>query len=105
VGEGEIVSLIGLAGSGKEAVCRCLAGLEKADSGSVFLDARRLPGGSPGAAVKAQIGHIPIDRRSEGLALMMSVAENVNLLVLNRLKTAGLLSPTRGIDVGAKDEI
>jgi ribose transport system ATP-binding protein len=95
VREGEIVSLIGLVGSGKEAVIRCIAGLDKPDTGGVFLDGRKLPGGSPGAAVKAGIGHIPIDRRSEGLALMMSVAENVNLLVLNRLKTAGFLSPAR----------
>jgi ribose transport system ATP-binding protein len=95
VREGEIVSLIGLVGSGKEAVCRCIAGLEKADTGGTFLDGRKLPGGSPSAAVRAGIGHIPIDRRSEGLALMMSVAENVNLLVLNRLKAAGFLSPAR----------
>jgi len=95
VREGEIVGLVGLVGSGKESVCRCIAGLEKADTGSVFLDGRKLPSGSPRGAVKAGIGHIPIDRRSEGLALMMSVAANVNLLVLNRLKTAGFLSPAR----------
>ena len=93
VREGEIVSLIGLVGSGKEAVCGCIAGLERADTGGVFLDGRKLPIGSPSAAVRAGVGHIPIDRRSEGLALMMSVADNVNLLVLDRLKTAGFLSP------------
>jgi ribose transport system ATP-binding protein len=51
--------------------------------------------GSPNAAVRAGIGHIPIDRRNDGLALGMSVAENVNLLVMNRLKVAGLVSPSR----------
>ena len=95
VREGEIVGLVGLVGSGKEAVCRCIAGLEKADTGSVFLDGRKLPSGSPRGAVRAGIGHVPIDRRSEGLALMKSVADNVNLLVLNRLKTAGFLNPAR----------
>jgi ribose transport system ATP-binding protein len=95
VREGEIVSLIGLVGSGKEAVCSCIAGLERADSGAVFVDGRKLPSGSPGAAVRAGIGHIPIDRRNDGLALMLSVAENVNLLVLNRLKKGGFLSPAR----------
>ena len=93
VGEGEILSLIGLVGSGKEEVCRCIAGLERADTGSISLDGRKLPMGSPDGAVRAGIGHIPIDRRNEGLALMMSVAQNVNLLVLDRLKTAGLLNP------------
>ena len=95
VGEGEIVSLIGLVGSGKEEVCRCIAGLEKADTGSISLDGRKLPVGSPSSAVRAGVGHIPIDRRNEGLALMMSVAQNVNLLILDRLKAAGLLSPAQ----------
>jgi len=95
VGEGEIVGLIGLVGSGKEEVCKCLAGLERADAGSITLDGRKLPSGSPSSAVRAGLGHIPIDRRSEGLALMMNVAENVNLLVLNRLKAGGFLSPAR----------
>ena len=159
VREGEIVSLVGLVGSGKEEVCKCINGLEKSDTGSVFLDGRKLPNGSPGSAVRAGLGHIPIDRRDEGLALQMSVAENLNFLVLNRLKVAGLINrrlerknalhwvaecqiktpsiatacanlsggnqqkiviskwlssrvrllildhPTRGVDVGAKDEI
>ena len=95
VRRGEIVSLVGLVGSGKEEVCRCLNGLEKADTGTVTLGGRRLPTGSPRDAVASGEGHIPIDRRSEGLALGMTVAENVNLLVLGRLKNAGLISPAR----------
>lgn len=93
VSEGEIVGLVGLLGSGKEAVCDCIAGLEKTDTGSVSIDGLRLSTGSPSGAVKAGVGHIPIDRRSGGLALMMSVAENVNLLVLDSLKKAGFQSP------------
>jgi ribose transport system ATP-binding protein len=95
VREGEIVSFVGLVGSGKEEVCRCLNGLEKADAGTVVLGGKRLSPGSPGDAVASGEGHIPIDRRSEGLALGMTVAENVNLLVLNRLKTGGLISPAQ----------
>jgi ribose transport system ATP-binding protein len=95
VRKGEIVSLVGLVGSGKEAVCRCITGLEKGDSGAIELDGRKLAPGSPRQTVRAGIGHIPVDRRSEGLALGMTVAENVNLLVLDRFKVAGLISPAR----------
>jgi ribose transport system ATP-binding protein len=95
VREGEIVSLVGLVGSGKEEVCRCLNGLSRPDEGAVFLGGKKLAPGSPSDAVASGEGHIPIDRRSEGLALGMSVAENVNLLVLNRLKAGGLISPAR----------
>jgi len=95
VKRGEIVSLVGLVGSGKEAICRCITGLEKPDTGSITLGGKKLPLGSPRETVRSGIGHIPIDRRSEGLALGMSVAENVNLLVLDRMKIAGLISPAR----------
>jgi ribose transport system ATP-binding protein len=95
VRKGEIVSLVGLVGSGKEELCRCITGLEKPDSGSVMLSDKRLVRGSPKETVRAGLGHVPIDRRSEGLALGMSVGDNVNLLVLDRLKVGGLLSPPR----------
>jgi ribose transport system ATP-binding protein len=98
VRKGEIVSLVGLVGSGKEAVCRCINGLEKPDRGSISLGGKKLAPGSPSETVRSGIGHIPIDRRSEGLALGMTVAENVNLLVLDRLKVAGLVSPAREKD-------
>jgi ribose transport system ATP-binding protein len=93
VRQGEIVSLVGLVGSGKEAVCRCIAGLEKPDTGSIKLAGKRLTPGSPAEAVRTGIGYVPIDRRSDGLALGMTIAENVNLLVLDRLKVAGFISP------------
>ena len=95
VRRGEIISIVGLVGSGKEAVCRCITGLEKPDSGSISLGGKKLAWGSPSESVRSGIGHIPIDRRSEGLALGMGVAENVNLLVLDRFKVAGLISPAR----------
>jgi ribose transport system ATP-binding protein len=95
VRKGEIVSLVGLVGSGKEALCRCITGLEKPDGGSISLAGKELVPGSPGKTVRSGIGHIPIDRRSEGLALGMTVADNVNLLVLDQLKSFGFVNPLR----------
>jgi len=93
VRRGEIVSLVGLVGSGKEELARCLTGLERADTGSVRLEGTPIPNGSPRDAVRLGIGHVPIDRRNDGLALGMSVAENINVLVLDRLRKAGLIAP------------
>src|ERR1700719_1846833 len=47
VRKGEIVSLVGLVGSGKEAVCRCINGLEKPDSGSISLGRTKLAAARP----------------------------------------------------------
>lgn len=38
INDGEIVSLIGPSGSGKSTLLRCIHGLEKADSGEIYLD-------------------------------------------------------------------
>ncbi len=90
---GEIVSLVGLVGSGKEAVCRCINGLERPDRGAVLLRGERIPPGSPSETVRRGIGHVPVDRRSDGLALAMTLAENINLLVLERLRVGGFIAP------------
>jgi ribose transport system ATP-binding protein len=95
VRRGEIVALVGLVGSGKEAICKCIAGLQRPDAGQVQIAGKELTPGSPAHAVASGQGYVPIDRRSEGLALNLSVAKNVNLLVLERLGRGGLVHPGR----------
>jgi ribose transport system ATP-binding protein len=90
--EGEIVSLVGLVGSGKEELCRCIAGLDRYDSGTLSIDGRTPLNGSSRSAVQHGVGHVPIERREEGLALNMSVADNINYLVLDKLKVGGLIN-------------
>lgn len=92
VREGEIVSLIGLVGSGKEELCRCITGLEKYSSGGLTINGRSPQIGSARAAVLSGIGHVPVERREEGLALNMSVADNINHLVLDKLKKGGVIN-------------
>lgn len=92
VHEGEIVSLVGLVGSGKEELCRCITGLDKYNSGSITIDGKAPANGSSRSAVLSGIGHVPVERREEGLALNMTVADNINYLVLDKLKKSGLIS-------------
>ncbi|WP_176081021.1 sugar ABC transporter ATP-binding protein [Paraburkholderia tropica] len=95
VREGEIVSLVGLVGSGKEALCRCIAGLERYDAGTLAIEGKTPVNGSSRSAVLHGVGHVPIERREEGLALNMSVADNINYLVLDKLKVGGMISTRR----------
>jgi ribose transport system ATP-binding protein len=96
--EGEIVGLVGLLGSGKEEVCRCLGGSMAPSSGTVAVRGREFRFSSPKDAIAAGIGVIPIDRRNEGLATSLDVASNINLLVLSRLRRGPFLSP--GLEKG-----
>ncbi|MBN1834284.1 MAG: sugar ABC transporter ATP-binding protein [Spirochaetales bacterium] len=92
VRRGEIVSLVGVLGSGKEEVCRCIAGVSKADSGTIRVKGRQVKIGGPQDAIKAGIGYIPSDRREEGLALQMDVLSNITLIILKGLAKGGLLN-------------
>jgi ribose transport system ATP-binding protein len=60
VRKGEIVSLVGLVGSGKEAICRCINGLEKPDRGS---------------AVRSLLRALPVKPFAPGSATSRSIAE------------------------------
>jgi ribose transport system ATP-binding protein len=91
--EGEIVGLVGLLGSGKEEVCRCLGGSEAPSSGKISVRGKELRFSSPKDAIDAGIGVIPIDRRNEGLATSLDVANNINLLVLSKMRKGLFLSP------------
>jgi len=90
---GEIVGLVGLLGSGKEEVCRCLGGSESPSAGKISIRGRETRFNSPKDAIAAGIGVIPIDRRNEGLATSLDVANNINLLVLARMRRGLFLSP------------
>lgn len=93
--EGEIISLVGLIGSGKEELCKGVLGIIPVNQGKIFVEGREASIGSPGDAIHYGIGHVPIDRRNEGLALDFSVKDNINMLILGKLKTAGFINIVR----------
>ncbi|WP_043202683.1 sugar ABC transporter ATP-binding protein [Paraburkholderia acidipaludis] len=88
---GEIVGLTGLLGSGAKELVQCLFGLRQADSGTIAVDGRKVSIGSPMQAVKSGIAMLPEDRRAHGVALGLSVRENVSLASLGRYSRIGFM--------------
>jgi ribose transport system ATP-binding protein len=91
VRRGEIVGLTGLLGSGAKEFVRCLFGLLRIESGEIKIDGKSVRLHSPFAAVKHQIALVPEDRAGHGVALDMSVRENVTLASLGRYDRLGYL--------------
>ena len=91
VRRGEVVGLTGLLGSGAKELVQCLFGLRHADSGTVSVDGKRVSLGSPMDAVKNGIAMLPEDRRAHGVALGLSVRENVSLASLGRYSRIGFM--------------
>jgi ribose transport system ATP-binding protein len=59
----------------------------------VVIEGKRLPLGRPDAAIGAGLGLAPEDRKSQGLLLEWSLANNVTLADLGQHRRRGLLSP------------
>jgi ribose transport system ATP-binding protein len=86
---GEILGFSGLMGAGRTEVARAIFGADIADAGSIQLGEETLRIRSPRDAIGHGIAYLPEDRKVDGLALAMTVAENVTLAnssaVSNRL--------------------
>ncbi len=80
---GEVVGLAGLVGSGRTELARAIFGADRVTGGSVRVDGRAL-GAGPARAVRAGVGLVPENRKTEGLALMRSVQDNVLLAGLRK---------------------
>ncbi|MGK9166663.1 sugar ABC transporter ATP-binding protein [Inquilinus limosus] len=96
VGEGEIVGLAGLVGSGRTTLLRALAGLEPRAAGRLVIEGKEyaLPR-NPNKALALGIALVPEDRKGQGLALSMSARENILLSDFGSVATAGVLSERR----------
>ncbi len=78
---GEILGIAGLMGSGRTPLVRAIFGLDMAESGTITLTGKALSarGGTPAMRLFQRLGYVSEDRKGEGLALRLSVADNVTL--------------------------
>ena len=89
---GEILGLTGLLGSGDKEVLECLFGLQRPDSGSIRIRGQSEVFRVPRDAVDAGIAMIPEDRRAHGVAVNLSVSENISIPSIGRLSLRGFVN-------------
>lgn len=87
---GEVLGIAGLVGAGRTEVIRALAGADSVDSGRIRMEGKEIKAGSVGRAVDACIGHVPEDRKAQGLVLDLSVKDNIGLATLFSTSRFGL---------------
>jgi ABC-type sugar transport system ATPase subunit len=92
VGEGEILGLYGVRGSGAETVAEALGGLHDDITGETVVAGRRVRRlAGPIGARRAGIAYVPADRKSQGLVLIQPVVRNFSLTVLRTLTRLGVV--------------
>ena len=94
---GEILGIAGLVGSGRTRLLRALFGLEPVKRGRIRIGvvSGGTPGDGPRGRWRAGLGLLSEDRKSEGLALGLSVADNLTLTRLEPFGPRGLVLPAK----------
>lgn len=94
---GEILGIVGLAGSGRTTLLRSLFGDVAIDAGQITIRGQPYRPGSPEAAMARGVFLVPESRGVHGLVLTKSIAENILLPLLGRLTNRfGLLRQRKG---------
>ena len=89
---GEIVGLGGLVGAGRTELVRAIIGADNRTAGRVtkFKDGRARSLAGYQSAIRNGVAYVPEERRTDGLALAMSVSDNITLTNRDELSSFGI---------------
>jgi ribose transport system ATP-binding protein len=91
---GEVLGVAGLVGAGRTELLRAIFGLDAVRSGAIKVGAIVGPA-SPARRLAQRMGLLSEDRKGEGLATALSIADNLTLSSLERLGSFGFVSDAR----------
>ena len=93
--KGEILGFAGMVGAGRTEMAQALFGIDRKDSGRIYIDGQEVRITSPRDALRAGMGLVPEDRQLQGLILLMAVKENVTLPGLDRISRWGVINRSK----------
>ena len=83
---GEILGIAGLVGAGRTETARALFGMDRKQSGAVYVAGKPVEIRRPLDAIRAGFGFATEDRKGEGLVLTMNVGQNITLATLDQFQ-------------------
>jgi ribose transport system ATP-binding protein len=91
--KGEILGISGLMGAGRTELGRAIFGADPINSGDVIMNGHKLTLGSPSDAISAGIAYLSENRKEDGLAVKMQIAENITMANVQEISSRlGVLS-------------
>jgi ribose transport system ATP-binding protein len=102
---GEILGFAGLIGSGRTELARAVFGADPIDDGSIWLEGKRVSINSPVSAIGAGIGYLTEDRKRDGLAMTLDIAQNITLANLPTVASWIELRKEERIAIRARDRL
>ena len=92
---GEVLGVAGLMGAGRTEIMHAIFGNLPTVAGKIFIDGKETAIRNPRQAIKAGIGFITEDRKTEGLLLEKSIAENIEICNFGKTANFGVRSKAK----------
>ncbi|HEY7418365.1 MAG TPA: sugar ABC transporter ATP-binding protein [Ktedonobacteraceae bacterium] len=102
---GEILGFAGLIGAGRTELARAVFGSDRIDTGTIWLEGRKLNIRAPDDAIKVGIGYLTEDRKRDGLAMTLGIDQNITLVNLPVFSGIINLGQERRIALRARDQL
>lgn len=90
--KGEILGISGLMGAGRTELAKAIFGADPVTKGEIFVEGKKANIKSPNDAIKSGISYLSEDRKSLGLALSLSVRENITLASMESVSNNGVIN-------------
>jgi len=102
VNAGEVLGVSGLMGAGRTEIMQSIFGNLSRESGKIFIDGQEVSIKNPRQAIAAGIGFVTEDRKTEGLLLEKSIAENIEIANLKKVSDKGVLNKKKQDEIVKK---
>lgn len=96
VRKGEIVGICGLAGSGRSEIACAIIGIDPIQEGTIEFEGKAIKNKNMHQALKRGMAYLSESRKLEGLALRLSMEENIYSVMIDELTVGGVFSKKRG---------
>lgn len=90
--KGEILGLCGLVGAGRTEIARAICGIDKVQSGKIYLEGIDIHIHSCRDALREKICYLSENRRLDGLFIEMPLTENIIAPQIDNFASAGIVS-------------
>ena len=99
--KGEVLGFGGLVGAGRTELMRAIMGLDGC-TGKIFKNGQEIENKTPTDAIKNGFALVPEDRKDQGLVLILSILQNIEMSSLKKISSGGFMN--KGEELKCADE-
>ncbi|NCA98870.1 MAG: sugar ABC transporter ATP-binding protein [Clostridia bacterium] len=96
--KGEVLGLGGLVGAGRTELAQMIFGAVEKSSGKIIFKGKEIHPRSPRQAIDAGIALVPEDRKRHGALLTLSVKNNINMAIYNRISQLSVINSKKELE-------